>query len=67
LKDKNLDINVKDKEGNTPLHIAVDNSGTYGSIIPDLIKKGGDIRIKNNNGQTPMDLANDDVKQMLHL
>lgn len=66
LKDKNLDINVKDKDGNTPLHIAVDNSGTYGSIIPDLIKKGGDMGIKNNNGQTPMDLANDDVKQMLH-
>ena len=46
-----LDINEQDSNGNTPLHILIDN-GEFEGIIP-LLKYGADCTIKNNDGFTP--------------
>ncbi|CAD8093988.1 unnamed protein product [Paramecium sonneborni] len=51
-------LNVKDSQGNTPLHIAA-NNGSY-KLIRKLIQRGGSISVKNNNNQLPMDLAKDE-------
>lgn len=58
LLDRSADVNAKDCDGNTPLHIycmrALDNMGEY--CEPILRKRGGDYSIQNNNGETPEDL-----------
>ena len=64
---KGSDINVQEKYGNTPLHLAViissgsyDDSIYYGSIaklLEFLIKKGANINIENKDGKTPLHLA----------
>ena len=50
------DINVLDKFGATPLHLAANN--TYNpEIIITLLKAGADGKIKDNAGNTPFDYA----------
>ncbi len=44
------ELNIKDYNGNTPLHIA-SRSG-YKELVEILIKSGADVNIKNNKGQT---------------
>ncbi len=53
-KDKN-EINAKDKDGNTPLHLAIIIKNYI--IIKALVKFGGNILIENNEHLTPKDLA----------
>jgi hypothetical protein len=48
-------INIKNNDGKTPLHIAVFTEKP--SLIKKLIKRGADINIKDKNGKTPYDLA----------
>ncbi len=50
-----IDINLKDYNGNTPLHIAV--SAGYHRTVAGLLELGADENIKNYNNQTPLDLA----------
>ena len=49
------ELNVQDREGNTPLLIAC----RYGNekVVRYLIKSGADITLKNNKGETAMDIA----------
>ena len=49
------DINIKNKDGKTPLHISVLTEKP--SLIKKLIKRGADINIKDKDGKTPIDLA----------
>ena len=49
------DINIKNKEGKTPLHISILTEKP--SLIKKLIKRGADINIKDKEGKTPIDLA----------
>ena len=46
-----LDVNFKDKEGWTPLHMAVLLKNE--KIIEILKKKGGDMKVTNNKGYSP--------------
>jgi ankyrin repeat protein len=54
-----VDLNVKDNNGNTPLHIAIQNK-SY-TTAQFLIKSGSNPRLKNNNNISPLDL----VEQMI--
>lgn len=60
-KNLNFDINVRDKEGNTVLHLAVRKKVL--SIVLLLIEKGADINVINNNGETPLKIAIIDKNQ----
>jgi ankyrin repeat protein len=55
LISKGADVDSKNNDGNTPLHLAA----IYGTpeIVANLISKGADVDSKNNNGNTPLHLA----------
>ena len=50
LVDNGADINIRNKYGNTPLHIASINGNN--KIIWYLKSHGADIKAKNNDGKT---------------
>jgi ankyrin repeat protein len=49
------DVNARDKDNNTPLHLAIRT--TKVEIIKLLIDKGADVNARNNDGYTPLILA----------
>lgn len=49
------DPNARNKEGDTPLHIAAKKN--YGKIMDILLSFGGDLEIKNNHQRTAINLA----------
>ncbi|CAD8101438.1 unnamed protein product [Paramecium sonneborni] len=51
-------LNVKDFEGNTPLHIAAKQQSS--KLIRKLIQRGASTNDKNNFGQLPIDLTDDE-------
>jgi len=64
LIDAGAELNVKDNEGNTPLHFAVKRinrekvpTRDYEGIIRLLLEKKADVRSVNNCGQTPLHTA----------
>ena len=58
LLDAGADVNVKDKEGNTPMHYAVrnTNSDTIMNIITILKTYKVELNAQNNNLETPLDI-----------
>ena len=67
LIQSNVNINIKNAEGNTPLHLAV-LIKNY-EITHLLNKLGADINVKNNNLETPIFLAvkNGDLNMLTFL
>ena len=55
LIDNCADVNARDKDDNTPLHLALKNREV--EIIKLLIDKGADMNASNNDGYTPLILA----------
>lgn len=53
--DLNTHLNVRDKEGNTPLMVAA-RAGLV-SIVERLIKAGADATLKNNQGYTALQIV----------
>ncbi|WP_346863681.1 ankyrin repeat domain-containing protein [uncultured Draconibacterium sp.] len=53
LIEMGANINAKDKDGNSPLHIAT-SCPRNNKIISELLKYGADINSKNNEGVTPL-------------
>ncbi|MEG4582512.1 ankyrin repeat domain-containing protein [Microcoleus sp. MON1_C5] len=47
-----LDVNARDKSGNTPLHLAVDRGSQ--DLAELLIANGARVNVRNENGQTPL-------------
>jgi ankyrin repeat protein len=62
LLDKDIDINIKNNEDNTALHLATDSD-----IVKMLLDKDIDINSKNNDGAIALHLATDSniVKMLL--
>jgi len=59
LLTKGADFNVKDKEGNTPLHNAIRISFQSDNleVVEFLIKNGADVNAENNKGESPLKWA----------
>ena len=55
LAEEELDVNVKDHAGNTPLHYAARYNNL--DVIHILYVAGAEVDAQNNNGQTPLHLA----------
>ncbi|KAK4777318.1 hypothetical protein SAY87_017505 [Trapa incisa] len=53
--DSGVNINVKDSEGRTPLHWAVDRG--HFNVVELLISKGADVNSKDKEGQVPLHYA----------
>ncbi len=53
-------MNIKSKDGRTPLHIVVDETNKYEEKTVDLMTAlmlfGADVNIKNDGGETPADV-----------
>ena len=60
-----LDVNKKNKNGDTALHFAF-KIKNY-DIIQLLLEYGASIKIKNNKGITPFEVANKDIKDTFNL
>ena len=58
LTEAGLDVNSKDHEGNTPLHISTLNEVHY-TVAVTLIRVGGDPCLLNNKDHDALDLAED--------
>ena len=56
-----LDINAKDKAGNTPLHAALENYAYKPALA--LIELGANLRLRNGNKLTPVQLARKLLKE----
>ena len=63
LSYKRVNINFCDKEGRTPLHIAVLSENI--NLIKKLVRFGADKNAKDNNDNTPLELAEIKKKKML--
>ena len=56
LEGLDIDINKKNDEGNTPLHLAAMSTGNA-DILTYLISRGGDVTVKTDFEETVYDLA----------
>jgi ankyrin repeat protein len=59
LRQNGLDVNAQNKDGDTPLHMAVGSLGldpcpTRIKGIKQLLQEGANPEIKNNKGETPL-------------
>lgn len=52
LLESGKDVNAKDEDGNTPLHLAA--AAGHPQMIELLLKHGADINARGENGQTPL-------------
>ncbi|MGC1468742.1 MAG: ankyrin repeat domain-containing protein [Sphingorhabdus sp.] len=57
LLDCDVDLEVKDRNGNTPLSDSIFYSGGNKTIIKMLLSKGADQNNENNYGVSPLSLA----------
>ena len=55
LINRGADLNLKDKDGNTALHLAVNTSDSI--LIESLLEAGANINLKDNDGNTALHLA----------
>ena len=60
-----MDINAKNKDGETALMLA-SSEGHLEIVKLLLLRKGADVNIKNNDGKTALDLAKTkEIKDLL--
>ena len=55
LLDNQVDVNLADEDGITPLHCAASSGATH--VAELLLQRGADPSLKDKNGVRPMDLA----------
>ncbi len=52
-----LDVNHQNKDGNTPLHLAVRMGDVNLGMVKALVKAGANINLLNTDGKTPLKMA----------
>ena len=61
LVDKTANVNAKDKDGKTPLHVGAEELWNFDVLslesLTALINHGADVNAKDNGGHTPLHLA----------
>lgn len=58
--ERTKDVNMRDPQGKTALHIAVEYTGNLDKeSLEMLIKKGADLNSKDKNGKTPLNIASE--------
>ena len=62
---KNSNPNELNKDGQTPLHLALKEGNK--DIIDLLIKNGADISIKDNEGKKPFDYGSKEIIRLFQL
>ena len=55
LVDNGIEVNIKDKDGNTPLIKAC--YGNNSAIVRKLLKAGAEVNVKNDKGETPITIV----------
>ena len=66
LTQPNIIVNVKNSDGQTPLHYALKNRAPDIKIIELLLQYGADPTIKDKKGKTPADITDDlKIKELL--
>ena len=66
LIDCGIDPNVRNNEGWTPLHSAVENC--HVDVVRVLLDHGADPTIRDNKGRTPLDIGSkcsEEIREML--
>ncbi len=64
LIEAGTNVNLADKDGNTPLHNALQRDG-MDSVIVSLIANGADLMYRNVHGETPISKTNSVIMQMM--
>jgi ankyrin repeat protein len=59
LLDKHADVNAKDSESRTPLHLAIDKS--YTDIVLALLEKKPNLEQKNKDGDTALLVSHSNI------
>lgn len=58
-----LQLDARNNQGNTPLHLACENSDSVSALL--LVKKGASVECKNKDEQTPLDLAKPPLRKQI--
>ncbi|XP_055607311.1 putative ankyrin repeat protein RF_0381 [Uranotaenia lowii] len=62
--EKGAPINAVDKDGNTPLHLAVKQKEWH--LVELLVSNGADLKLKNNAGKIPLEIANEVTQELFY-
>lgn len=57
LSREDINIDIQDQEGNTPLHLACEDGND--SVAIYLVNKGASVEIQNRQEKTPLEMIKD--------